>query len=168
MIYNKFKTLLKSPILKNKHGFTLIELIVVIVILGVLAAVAVPAYQRYVKKSRKRSYYTTQVLLRNAIQAFSDESNGVYPTAAQLCCAADSVLYENFSQLPVNPYCTADTSTVLQNKAWTDTEASGVTLALLGWSYVVPTETTGITSDTIQAPGTGTGNCNTPTDIDDH
>ena len=37
--------------LQNKHGFTLVELIVVLTILGVLAAMLIPALQGYIEKS---------------------------------------------------------------------------------------------------------------------
>ncbi len=41
-----------NKLIKNKKGFTLIELIVVIAILGILAAVLVPSIGNYVEKSK--------------------------------------------------------------------------------------------------------------------
>lgn len=41
--------------LKDKKGFTLVELIVVLVILAILAALLVPALTGYIDKARKES-----------------------------------------------------------------------------------------------------------------
>ena len=42
--------------MKNKKGFTIIELMAVIVIMGILMGVAVPAATKYIKKAKKNSY----------------------------------------------------------------------------------------------------------------
>ena len=41
--------------LKDKKGFTLVELIVVLVILAILAALLIPALTGYIDKARKES-----------------------------------------------------------------------------------------------------------------
>ena len=41
--------------MKNKKGFTLVELIVVLVILAILAALLVPALTGYIDKAREQS-----------------------------------------------------------------------------------------------------------------
>ena len=39
--------------IRNKHGFTLVEIIVVLVILAILAAVAIPSVLGYVDEAKK-------------------------------------------------------------------------------------------------------------------
>ena len=38
--------------MKNKNGFTLIELMIVIAIIGILVAVGIPSYQQYILKAK--------------------------------------------------------------------------------------------------------------------
>ena len=50
--------------LKDKKGFTLVELIVVLVILAILAALLVPALTGYIDKARKAMVWLLQRLAR--------------------------------------------------------------------------------------------------------
>ena len=62
--------------IKNKHGFTLVEIIVVLVILAILAAVAIPSVLGYVDEAKKQVLYKKhmvfmkqrKLLLQNAMQ----------------------------------------------------------------------------------------------------
>ena len=60
--------------LKNKKGFTLVELIVVLVILAILAALLVPALTGYIDKAKEQSIIaeTRQAVL--AAQTLADEA----------------------------------------------------------------------------------------------
>ena len=60
--------------LKDKKGFTLVELIVVLVILAILAALLVPALTGYIDKAKNQSIIseTRQVVM--AAQTLADEA----------------------------------------------------------------------------------------------
>lgn len=53
---------------KNKKGFTLVELIVVLVILAILAALLVPALTGYIDKANKEKVISETRMLHTAIQ----------------------------------------------------------------------------------------------------
>ena len=64
--------------MKNKKGFTLIELIIVTVILGIMAAVAIPRYMNTVDISEAAAEEAVINALREAVEKYSTEQFMVY------------------------------------------------------------------------------------------
>lgn len=67
--------------MKNKKGFTLVELIVVIVILGILAVIAVPAYNSYTEKAKINKEQTNvaaaySIAYAEASEKFATDTTG--------------------------------------------------------------------------------------------
>ena len=63
--------------MKDKKGFTLVELIVVLVILAILAAILVPALLGYIDKAREKQITTNANATYVAAQALLDERYGL-------------------------------------------------------------------------------------------
>lgn len=63
--------------MKNKKGFTLVELIVVLVILAILAALLVPALTGYIDKANKEKVVATTRMVVMAAQTEASEKYGL-------------------------------------------------------------------------------------------
>ena len=59
--------------LKNKRGFSLVELMVVVAIMGVLASIAIPAFNNYRKSAKSNAYKADLTSLHKGWQAFGVE-----------------------------------------------------------------------------------------------
>ena len=59
--------------LKNKRGFSLVELMVVVAIMGTLASIAIPAFNEYRKTAKKASYRADLTSLHKSWLAFGVE-----------------------------------------------------------------------------------------------
>ena len=77
-----------KQILKNKKGFTLMELIIVIVIIALLAAALLPSFLNFVRLAGERSLLAEARLGQNAAQVIMTE-NGRSP--ASILAAANAL-----------------------------------------------------------------------------
>jgi prepilin-type N-terminal cleavage/methylation domain-containing protein len=60
-------------------AFSLVELVIVIVIIGIIAAIAVPRISRGAKGASDAALRANLARMRNAIDLFNAEHNGIYP-----------------------------------------------------------------------------------------
>lgn len=57
-------------IVRNKHGFTLIELMIVVAVVGILAAIAYPSYIDHVRKARRVDAKAALTEVAQKLEAF--------------------------------------------------------------------------------------------------
>lgn len=67
-------------LIKNKKGFTLIELIVVIAVLGILAAIAVPRFTGVQQNARQEADAATLEVVEKATELYVISENITLPT----------------------------------------------------------------------------------------
>jgi prepilin-type N-terminal cleavage/methylation domain-containing protein len=65
--------------LRDRHGFTLIELMIVVVIIGLLAAVAIPNFFNLKERARAASVKSNCHTVQLVAEDFSVQNDGVYP-----------------------------------------------------------------------------------------
>ncbi len=100
--------------MKNRTGFTLIELVVVILILGILAGVAAPKLFDTSAKASDNSARTTLSIVRDAIELFAAENGSTLPRGDnEANFQADIMLFLRGTVFPTCPVgANAGTNTV--------------------------------------------------------
>jgi prepilin-type N-terminal cleavage/methylation domain-containing protein len=66
------------------RGFSLLEVVIVVAIIAILAAIGIPRMSRGSKGANDAALKGDLAVLRNAIDLFSAEHGGEYPTAANI------------------------------------------------------------------------------------
>jgi prepilin-type N-terminal cleavage/methylation domain-containing protein len=72
----------KSP--ARRAGFSMIELVIVVVIIGIIAAIAIPRMSRGSAAAADSAVASNLAVLRNAIDLYHTEHQGVYPPLATI------------------------------------------------------------------------------------
>ena len=65
----------------SQKGFTLIEILIVVMVLGILAMIIVPQINVSTEDAKESTLSTNITTLRNAIELYYHQHNGVYPGA---------------------------------------------------------------------------------------
>jgi general secretion pathway protein G len=80
---------------RNNRGFSLLEVVIVVAIIAILAAIGIPRMSRGSAGANDAAVSGNLSVLRNAIDLFSAEHGGAFPTAAT--CADQLTLYTDVS-----------------------------------------------------------------------
>ena len=76
-----------------QRAFSMIELVIVVVIIGIIAAIAVPRMSRGATGATESTLTANLRVLRNAIDLFQTEHDGVYPSTTDV--VAQLTTYSN-------------------------------------------------------------------------
>jgi prepilin-type N-terminal cleavage/methylation domain-containing protein len=85
-------------LIRNRKGFTLIELMVVVIIVLVLAGIAVPVYMHYIQEGKKsEAYAVIDATVAGALTYFQRNNTFVGGTTTNFMVADDTANAEYFT-----------------------------------------------------------------------
>jgi len=102
----------------RKHGFTLIELLVVVAIIGVLMSITLVILSDARSKSRDSRRFEDFQQIKNALELFSADQNGLYPSGSDLSLLVDGGYIQ---MLPVDPLNTGSYAYTYQGTDYSGT-----------------------------------------------
>ena len=110
--------------MKNKSGFTLIELTVVLAILAIIAAILIPTFLITTDRARLRGDIQTARIIQNAIELYAVE-RGSLPAGANINAMIQTLITAGY--LP-----NRDIDTQTRNASWVWDQTNGVRVNISG------------------------------------
>lgn len=144
---NIFMHNIQYAIRRRKYAFSLVELIIMAAILGILAAIVLPIFQGHITKAKEAAAKDTLRILRNAIELYAAQHNGVppgYPDDDPTSTPMSAVFFEQMvrgnylSKRPKNPFSGKIRIQVIGNAETFPTEPE---IDTGGWIYQPVTKT---------------------------
>lgn len=121
---------------KSKKGFTMLELLTVIFILAALASIMIPTIKRAMWKAQLTGCMTNIRNMATAIQIYSNDSDGLYPSSLDL------LVPKYVAAIPTCPSAQTDTYTsgyIIQDDNQNFTlKCDGTNHAVLGYGEGIP------------------------------
>jgi prepilin-type N-terminal cleavage/methylation domain-containing protein len=122
-----------KKVLKNRKGFTLIELIIVIVIIAVLAAIAIPIVSGFVGRANRSAAIAEGNSIRFAIHMLSEDPSVPLPANTP---AAWMTLIEDSDMFDFDVAGTIDALTLVAGSATNVAELTSLTYTNHGHSVI--------------------------------
>jgi type IV pilus assembly protein PilA len=96
------KLLMRTKKMKNRKGFTLIELIVVIVIIGILAAILIPRLTGFTEKADRTQAVVWAKEVATAMDAYQAENNAWQTDEPTIASMAGITLNASTAAITIN------------------------------------------------------------------
>jgi general secretion pathway protein G len=136
--------------MKNRSGFTLVEILIVVVILGILAAIVIPQFSDASEQAKMSSMVSNLQTIRSQLQLYKIQHSGAYTAITDNATfvtamtsqteadgsapeAGDTVYGPYLLKIPPNPFtdaCSVDVGTATtfpsgSNKGWYFNNSTG-------------------------------------------
>jgi type IV pilus assembly protein PilA len=119
-----------KKMLKNKKGFTLIELMIVVAIIGILAAIAIPNFMNYQCKAKQSEAKSSLGNIRTAQEAYFAEYDTYSSDLGKIGFEPKGTTrytYESTNGASFTATATAKADTGLDDDVWTITDQGVLT-----------------------------------------